>query len=388
MAADTSRDKPHAPPRSVALSQPCVGDDEWQALREPLESGWLTQGPKVAAFEEAFAARHRVAHAVAATSGTTALHLALAALGLGPGDEVIVPAFTWVASANAVVYVGATPILVDVDPRSYNLDVEAVRAAVSERTRAVIAVHLFGLCVDMEALRGALPERVMIVEDAACAAGAAWHGEPAGSLGTVGCFSFHPRKSITTGEGGMVTTDDSALAGRVRSLRNHGAVTATSAAVGPATMPDIDSLGFNYRMTDLQAAIGLVQLEKLDGFIDERARWARWYVDQLADIQWLTTPTVSNGYRHAWQAFVTVVDETAAPVKRDDLMQRLASRGIATRPGTHALCELSYYRENFGVQRSRYPVAARLHYQSMAIPLHNRMCEADFQYVVDNLRAV
>jgi len=325
---------------------------------------------------------------VATTSGTTALHLALAALDLGPGDEVIVPAFTWVASANAALYVGATPVIVDVDPRSYNLDVEAVRGAITERTRAVIAVHLFGLCADMQALRAVVPERVAIVEDAACAAGAAWHEEPAGSLGTLGCFSFHPRKSITTGEGGMLTTDDGQLAARMRSLRNHGAVTTMSAAAGPGTMPDIDSLGFNYRMTDLQAVIGLVQLEKLDGFIDERARWARWYMDQLADIEWLTTPTVSNDYRHAWQAFVTVVDEHKAPLRRDDIMVRLASLGVATRPGTHALSELSYYRENFGVERARYPVATRLHHQSMAIPLHNRMCEADFQYVVDNLRAI
>lgn len=388
MLRDASKAKSRAPLRSVALSLPAVGEAEWQALREPLESGWLTQGPKVAEFEDAFAARHRVAHAVATTSGTTALHLALAALGLGPGDQVIVPAFTWVATANAVLYVGANPVVVDVDPHSYNLDVEAVRAAITEHTRAVIAVHLFGLCADMVALRGVVPERVTIVEDAACAAGAGWRGEPAGSMGTVGCFSFHPRKSITTGEGGMVTTDDSRLVERMRSLRNHGAVTPTSASVGPATMPDIASLGFNYRMTDLQAALGLVQLEKLDGFIDERARWAHWYMDQLADIEWLATPTVSEGCRHAWQAFVTVVDEIAAPVNRDDFMMRLASRGIATRPGTHALSELSYYRENLGIDPARYPVATHLHHQSMAIPLHNRMCEADFHYVVDHLHAV
>ena len=414
MSSDAPTGNSSAPGRSVALSLPCVGDDEWQALRGPLESGWLTQGPKVAEFENAFAARHRVAHGVATTSGTTALHLALAALDLGPGDEVIVPAFTWVASAIAALYVGATPVIVDVDPRSYNLDVEAVRGAITERTRAVIAVHLFGLCADMQALRAVVPERVAIVEDAACAAGRSirldgdWapigrpHGDVccfsfhprkvittgAGSLGTLGCFSFHPRKSITTGEGGMLTTDDGQLAARMRSLRNHGAVTTMSAAAGPGTMPDIDSLGFNYRMTDLQAVIGLVQLEKLDGFIDERARWARWYMDQLADIEWLTTPTVSNDYRHAWQAFVTVVDEHKAPLRRDDIMVRLASLGVATRPGTHALSELSYYRENFGVERARYPVATRLHHQSMAIPLHNRMCEADFQYVVDNLRAI
>jgi dTDP-4-amino-4,6-dideoxygalactose transaminase len=388
MPRDSTKGKSDTPQRTVALSQPAVGEAEWQALREPLESGWLTQGPKVAAFEDAFAARHGVAHAVAATSGTTALHLALAALGIGPGDEVIVPAFTWVATANAVLYVGATPVVVDVDPYTYNLDVNAVRAAITEQTRAVIAVHLFGLCADTAALRDVVPERVAIVEDAACAAGADLRGEPAGSLGAVGCFSFHPRKSITTGEGGMVTTDDGQLADRMRSLRNHGAVTQTFASAGPATMPDIPDLGFNYRMTDMQAAVGLVQLEKLDGFIDERDRWARWYVDQLADIEWLATPTVSNGCRHAWQAFVTVVDPLATPVNRDALMEWLATRGIATRPGTHALSELSYYRDKVGVDPARYPVATRLHHQSMAIPLHNRMCEADYLYVVENLQAV
>ena len=385
MSRDTPKSKSNSPPRSVALSQPAVGEAEWRALREPLDSGWLTQGPKVAEFEEAFATRHGVAHAVAVTSGTTALHLALAALGIGPGDQVIVPAFTWVASANAVLYVGATPVVVDVDPHTYNLDVEAVRAAITDKTRAVIAVHLFGLCVDVTALRDVLPERVLIVEDAACAAGADLRGESAGSLGELGCFSFHPRKSITTGEGGMVTTDDAELARRMRSLRNHGAQ--VGAPAGPAAMADITDLGFNYRMTDLQAAIGLVQLEKLDGFIDERDRWARWYMDELAGIEWLATPIVSNGCRHAWQAFVTVVD-AAAPVKRDTLMERLASRGIATRPGTHALSELSFYRNHVGLDPARYAVATRLHHQSMAIPLHNRMCEADFEHVVENLRAV
>lgn len=363
-----------------------MGEAEWAALRGPLESGWLAQGPKVAEFETAFASRHGVAHGVAVTSGTTALHLALAALGIGPGDEVIVPAFTWVASANAVVYVGATPVLVDVDPHTYNLDIEGVRAVVTERTRALIAVHLFGLCVDLDALRDVVPERVLIVEDAACAAGADLRGAPAGSLGTVGCFSFHPRKSITTGEGGMLTTDDEGLAEHLRSLRNHGAVAAPAA--GPAVMPDIAELGFNYRMTDLQAAIGLVQLAKLDRLIEERDRWARWYTDALADLDWLVLPAAPRGSRHAWQAFVTVVDERKAPLARDALMDWLAARGIATRPGTHALPELSYYRGRSGIDPARYPVASRLHHQSMAIPLHNRMGAEDFAYVVDSLRTV
>ena len=172
--------------RSIAISLPMTGEEEWQAVREPLMSGWLTQGPKVAAFEQAFAQRHEVAHALAVTSCTTGLHLALAGLGIGPGDEVIVPSFTWVATANAILYCGGTPVLVDVDRETFNIDIAQVASKVTPRTRAVIAVHLFGLCADIDALRAALPASVAIVEDAACAAGASWNGRPAGSLGEVG----------------------------------------------------------------------------------------------------------------------------------------------------------------------------------------------------------
>ena len=272
----------------------------------PDRVGWLTQGPQVSSFEKAFAARHAVPHALATTSCTTALHLALAALGVGPGDEVIVPAFTWVATANAVLYCGAEPVLCDVDPVTYNIDPAAVAAKVTARTKAAIPVHLFGLCADMDALRAALPASVKIVEDAACAAGAAYKGISAGALGDAACFSFHPRKSITTGEGGMLTVKDAALAARAEVLRNHGAsISEEQRHLGPQPylLPDFDELGFNYRMTDVQAAIGLVQLGKLDRFIDERDRWPRTYREELADIPWLRPPERPNDGRHAWQAY-------------------------------------------------------------------------------------
>lgn len=197
--------------RTIAIASPSIGPEEWNAVREPLESGWLTQGPKVAEFEHAFAEMHEVDHALATTSCTTALHLGLAAMGIGPGDEVIVPSFTWVATANVVLYCGATPVLADVRPDTFNLDPEAMARAVTDRTRAVIAVHLFGLCADMDAIRASLPDSVDIIEDAACAAGAAYKERPAGGLGQAGAFSFHPRKAITTGEGGMLTTRDGDL---------------------------------------------------------------------------------------------------------------------------------------------------------------------------------
>ena len=373
--------------RRIQIATPSTGEDEWQALREPLDSGWLTQGPKVRAFEEAFAQRHRVDHALATTSCTTALHLALAALGVGPGDEVIVPAFTWVATANVVLYCGATPVFVDVLPDSFNIDPQAVEAAVTGKTRAVIPVHLFGLCADIDALRAVLPAGVAIVEDAACAAGAEYHGRPAGGLGDAGCFSFHPRKSITTGEGGMLTTQDGALAERAERLRNHGAgVPEEVRHSGPAPylMPSFDELGFNYRMTDLQGAVGLVQLGKLDRFVAERDRWARWYIQTLSRYQWLQMPLVPDGYRHAWQSFVTVVSPDA-PLARNEIMERLHAAGISTRPGTHAVTDLGYYRDRFGTDPRGFPVASMLASQSMALPLHNRMSEEDYGYVVETL---
>lgn len=377
--------------RRIQIATPATGEEEWEATREPILSGWLTQGPKVAAFEQNFAERHQIAHALAVTSCTTGLHLMLAGLDIGPGDEVVVPAFTWVATANVVLYCGATPVLADVDPVTFNLDPADVARRVTDRTKAVIAVHLFGLCADMDALRAAVPEHVVLLEDAACAAGASYRGRPAGGLGTAASFSFHPRKSITTGEGGMVTTDDAALADRMNALRNHGAsVSEEQRHQGPRPylLPEFNLLGFNYRMTDLQGAVGLVQLGKLDGFIVERERWAAFYREELADLAWLRTPGAPEGDTHAWQAFVTHVDPETAPMPRNDIMERLQAVGVSTRPGTHAVHMLGYYAERFGLSPDDYPGARDADAHSMAIPLHNRMSDDDYRYVVDALRAL
>jgi dTDP-4-amino-4,6-dideoxygalactose transaminase len=252
-------------------------------------------------------------------------------------------------------------------------------------------VHLFGLCADMDMLRAVVPKDVKIVEDAACASGAAYKGVPAGALGDVACFSFHPRKSITTGEGGMVTTNDAVLAARADMLRNHGAGVSEEVrhhGPKPYLLPDFNLLGFNYRMTDLQAAVGLVQLTKLDRYIEERARWAAWYRDALADIPWLRLPHEPEGGRHAWQAFVTYVDPARARLPRNEIMDRLQQRGIATRPGTHACHMLGYYRDRFGLAPDDFPAARDCDRNSMAIPLHNRMSAADYAYVAEALHAL
>ena len=376
--------------RNIFISQPDTGEDEWQAAREPLMSGWLTQGPKVAAFEAAFAARHGLKHALATTSCTTALHLILSAMGIGPGDEVIVPAFTWVATPNVVLYCGATPVFSDVDRITYNLDPAEVAGKITARTKAIIAVHLFGLCADIEAIRKAAPG-IPIIEDAACAAGASYQGRNAGALGLAAAFSFHPRKSITTGEGGMVTTDDAALAETVNMLRNHGAsISEEQRHLGPHPyiLPDFNLLGFNYRMTDLQGAVGLVQLAKLNRFISERQKWADYYSRELTSIAWLRAPRTPDRYGHGWQSYVCYVDEEKAPMRRNDLMDVLQQRGISTRPGTHAVHMLALYRQKYGLTPDDFPGARDCDRRTMAIPLHNRMTAEDYAYVVAALRSL
>jgi dTDP-4-amino-4,6-dideoxygalactose transaminase len=376
--------------RNIPISLPVTGEEEWQATREPLINGWLTSGPKVREFEQLFAQRHQVKHALAVTSATTALHLALMALEVGPGDEVIVPAFTWVSTANVVLYCGANVVFADVDPITFNINLDDLKKRITSKTKVIIAVHLFGLCANMDEIK-TIAGDIPIVEDGACAAGAAYKGIPAGALGTIGCFSFHPRKSVTTGEGGMITTNDDRLADIMSMMRNHGASISEEQrhhGTRPYILPNFNMLGYNYRMTDIQGAVGVVQIKKLDQFIDERAKWAAFYIEQLAEIKWLRTPQVSADYKHGWQSFVTFVDESKAPFSRNEIMEKLQKHGISTRPGTHAVHMLTFYAEKYKIKPSDYSGAQEANDYSMSIPLHNRMVAEDYDYVVKFLKSL
>jgi perosamine synthetase len=376
--------------RNIPISLPVTGEEEWLATKEPLMTGWLTSGPKVREFEQLFAQRHQVKHAMAVTSATTALHLAVVALGVKEGDEVIVPAFTWVSTANIVLYQGAKVVFVDVDPNTFNLDPDDLRRRITSKTKAIIPVHLFGLCANMDKIKE-IAGNIPLIEDGACAAGSAYKGTPAGGLGTIGCFSFHPRKSVTTGEGGMVTTNDDKLADVIKSLRNHGAsISEEERHHGPKPyiLPGFNLMGFNYRMTDLQGAVGVVQIKKLDTFIQERNKWAHFYKEELKSIPWLSLPEFSADYSHGWQSFVTMIDESKAPLKRNDIMEKLQQAGISTRPGTHAVHMLDFYKNKFELKADDYPGARDANNFSMAIPLHNRMTPDDYQYVVQTIRSL
>jgi dTDP-4-amino-4,6-dideoxygalactose transaminase len=270
------------------------------------------------------------------------------------------------------------------------MDPRQVAQKLTPKTKAIIPVHLFGCCADMDAIRQVLPPSVAVIEDAACAAGASYKGQMAGTLGDMGVFSFHPRKSMTTGEGGMLTTNEDRLAEMAQQLRNHGAsVSEEQRHMGPKPylLPEFNLLGYNYRMTDLQGSVGLVQLGKLEQYLAARNHWATYYQNELGNIPWLRLPCSSIAGRHGWQAFVCYVEPECAPISRNALMEQLQQQGISTRPGTHAVHMLGYYQQRFGIRPEDYPVARNCDQQTLAIPLHNKMTPDDFAYVVSAIQA-
>jgi perosamine synthetase len=349
--------EPQTGRRVIKLARPDVGGEELAEIAAVLESGQLTMGPKVDELEELLAGACGVRHAVAVSSGTAALDLAVRALGLEPGDEVLVPAYTFPATANVVALAGLRPVLVDVDPETMNLDVECVAAAVGPRTRAVLAVHLFGRPLDWEALEAAVPAQLVLLEDAAGALGARRRGRPCGSLGAMGCLSFHPRKIVTTGEGGAVTTDDDDLAAAIRSARHHGWRGA-----------DMPGPGVNYRLADVLCALGIPQLRRLDELLAARTRVAAAYTERLSGL--VGTPSADEGDVHGWQAYVVRVDD------RDDVLAALRAEGIEAQIGTYALHRLGAYAD-----QGSYPGADAAFERALALPFHTSLTEVDVDRV-------
>jgi dTDP-4-amino-4,6-dideoxygalactose transaminase len=360
-------------PPMIPISKPLLGEEEQAAVRQVLESGVLAQGPRVAEFERAFAAFIGVKHAIATSNGTTALHAALLAHGVGPGDEVITTPFTFMASVNAILYTGARPVLCDID-HSFNLDAQLIEDAITERTRAIMPVHLYGQPAEMDTI-GAIAQAhgLALIEDACQAHGARFAGRMAGSFGT-GCFSFYATKNMTTGEGGMITTDDDALAERSRRVIAHGM----------KVRYYHDTLGYNYRITDMAAAIGIEQLKKLPSFNARRVQNARFYDQQLANIPGLLTPAVFPRRTHVYHQYTLRITPEFGQ-GRDALAEALARRGISTGIYYPVPVHQQQSARAAGLGQGPFPVAEHMAREVLAIPVHPALTEADRLAIVDGL---
>ena len=363
----------------IPVMRPWLGNEEAQAAAEAVASGWIAQGPRVQEFEEAFAAAIGAPHAVAVSSCTAALHLALIAFGIGPGDEVVVPSLSFIATANAVRYVGARPVFADVDLATQNLTPETVQPHLTGQTRAVILVDQAGVPADLDALRALCdPLQVAVIEDAACAVGSMYRSRPTGAGAALAAFSFHPRKLLTTGEGGMLTTPDGSIAARLRRLREHG-MDVSAADRHRSQQPVIEhytEVGFNFRMTDIQAAIGLVQLRKLPRMVARRRELAERYQGLLAGAPGLLMADDPPYGETNYQSFWTLLPEESA-VTRDELLRLLADAGISARRGIMA----AHLEPAYADVKPSLPVTERLTKRSLILPLFHEMTESQQEQV-------
>jgi perosamine synthetase len=368
----------------IPVARPYIGVEEEQAVIEVLRSGWVTQGPRVAEFEEKFSEYIGCDYSIAVSSCTTALHLALLAIGVGPGDEVICPSLSFIATANSIAYTGATPIFGDIDLATYNLDPARLEDVISSRTKAILVVHQIGLPAEMnELLAVAAKHGLTVIEDAACAIGSEYDGKLIGKpLGTMACFSFHPRKILTTGEGGMITTSDPKLAERLRRIRQHAmslsdVVRHNAKQISSETY---DEVGFNFRMTDMQAAIGITQLGRLNDFLMRRRHLAARYTEALQHLSWLQTPVVPVHCRHNYQSYmVRLIGDFVT--RRDAIMQELLEKKISTRRAIMAIHrELPYRAERWEQSLPQTNLATDT---GLILPLFHQMTESEQDYIIE-----
>ena len=369
---------PEAP--LIRLARPDIDEEDIAAVAEVLRSGFLVQGPQVAAFESQVAELAGRPHGVAVVNCTAALHLALLVLDIRPGDAVAVGAYSWPASANAIALVGAEPVFIDIDPSTWTMRPDALAAALTadRRIKAVMPVHVFGGMADLSPIvRLADVHRLPVIEDAACALGASLAGRPAGGWGRIGCFSFHPRKSITTGEGGVLVTADRALAQRARALRNHG--------LDPdAAAPDFILPGYNLRLTEMQGALGVAQLRKFGRLLAHRRTVADWYAEALAGLD-LVLPAALAPAAHAFQAYVVLLPRNAS---RDQVVLRLRHAGVETTIGTYHQPMTSYFRTRGGYRAGNFPVTDDVAARALALPLHSALSRAEIDRVAAALGTV
>ena len=368
----------------IPITRPSIGQAEADAAAAAVLSGWLSQGPRVAEFEEAVAAYVGAKYAIATSNCTTALHLALLAAGVKPGDEVICPSFSFIATANAIVHCGATPVFVDIDPLTYNIDAGFIEAAITPRTRAIVPVDQIGLPAEIASVNAiARRHGLKVVEDAAPSLGATIGEARVGGLSDFTCFSFHPRKSITTGEGGMITTNDAAAAAWLRSIRSHGASTSDLArhTSGTTEIEEYRELGFNYRMTDIQGAVGLVQLGRLEEILAARRRLANRYNAHFSAEGRLSTPFVPAGSAHTYQSYCVRLNRSRP---RSEIMEDMAAVGIATRRGVMAIHLEPYYRTQYPMLS--LPETERASAETLLLPLYAEMTDAEQDQVIAALR--
>ena len=370
----------------IPIAKPYLGKEEAQSAYDTILTGWITQGPRVAEFEQKFAAYTGAAHAVALSNCTTALHLAMIVAGVGPGDEVICPSMSYIATANSIKYTGATPVFAEVDPVTYNLDPKDAERKITPRTKAILIVHQIGMPADIDAFTAIGKKHgLMIIEDAACAAGSSYKGKKIGSHSDLVCFSLHPRKVITTGDGGFVTTSREDFAQRMRLLRQHGMSVNDRVRheANKVIFEDHVEVGYNYRMTDIQAAVGIQQLGRLDWIVGERRKIADRYHAGLQDIKCIRLPREAEGYFTNWQSYsITLLDD--CPVERNDLMQKMLDEGIATRRGIMTSHRETAYKEE--CKGLSLPISEKAADRSIIIPLYVPMSQEDQDTVISTFR--
>ncbi|MBK8845451.1 MAG: DegT/DnrJ/EryC1/StrS family aminotransferase [Bacteroidetes bacterium] len=370
----------------IPIAKPYLTTEDAQAAYDTILTGWITQGPRVLEFEQKFAAYTGSKYAVAVSNCTTALHLAFIVAGIKAGDEVICPSMSYIASANSITYVGATPVFAEIDPHNYNLDIADVEQRITNKTKAILLVHQIGIPADVEAWERLCKKyNLLLIEDAACAAGVSVNGKKIGADSLLACFSFHPRKVISTGDGGMITTNNEAFYNRMRLLRQHGMSVNDRVRHESKTLifEDHVEIGYNYRMTDIQAAVGIKQLEKLDWIVAERNKIATVYNDALSKIAWIQLPSIPENCVYNYQSYYINLTNDA-PIGRNELMQLMMDAGISTRRGI--MCahrETAYKHLNISL-----PASEKAADQSLCLPLYIPMDMNDVNIVIDFLKSI